>query len=107
MGNTELAEFINSSDARKEDKIEVKANDIAQQKQAMKNVGELPAPSAATDGGKKRGSKPATAARAASVTAAPSPAKKSAVAASTMSGGVAGHVEAIKKAVEELGADQV
>ena len=33
MGNTELAEMINSSDARRDDKISVKPGDIAQQKQ--------------------------------------------------------------------------
>jgi hypothetical protein len=38
-GNTELANLINSSDARKLDKITVTANDIAQQKQALKNLG--------------------------------------------------------------------
>lgn len=37
--NKDLAELINSSDARNEDRIEVSANDIAQQKQAMKKAG--------------------------------------------------------------------
>jgi hypothetical protein len=37
-GNTELANLINSSDARKLDKLTVTANDIAQQKQALKNL---------------------------------------------------------------------
>jgi hypothetical protein len=47
MGNTELAELINSSDARQEDKIKVKPGDIAAQKQAMKKAGEtIPAPTA-------------------------------------------------------------
>jgi hypothetical protein len=39
MGNTELAELINASDARKEDRLEVTANDIAQQKTALKKTG--------------------------------------------------------------------
>ena len=105
MGNTELAELINGSDARSEDRIEVKANDIAQQKQAMKKGGEsapAPAPAAEKPARKKPGRKPGQTA----VTAAPSPARKPA-AASAPARGVAGHVEAIKKAVDELGADQV
>jgi hypothetical protein len=53
MGNTELAEMINSSDARKEDKISVKPGDIAQQKQAMKKAGET-MPAATEDSGEKR-----------------------------------------------------
>ncbi len=44
--------MINSSDARREDRISVKPGDIAQQKQAMKKAGDLPAP-VAGDGGKK------------------------------------------------------
>lgn len=108
MGNTELAELINSSDARKEDRIEVKANDIAQQKQAMKKAGESAPADTGKGGGTKRGRKPA--ASAATASTAPNPAKKPAAAqaASTSSqGGVADHVEAIKKAVDQLGADQV
>jgi len=55
MGNTELAELINSSDARQEDKIKVKPGDIAQQKQAMKKAGDAPAPAATGESGKKKG----------------------------------------------------
>jgi len=44
MGNTELAETINVSPARKEDGIEVTAQDVAAQKQALKNLGETAAP---------------------------------------------------------------
>jgi hypothetical protein len=53
LGNTELAEMINSSDARQHDKISVKASDIAAQRQAMKKQGKT-APAAA---GKKKGGK--------------------------------------------------
>jgi hypothetical protein len=52
-GNTALAEMINSSPARKEDKIKVSANDIAQQRQAMKKAG-AGAPTASAPS-KKRG----------------------------------------------------
>ena len=53
MGNTELAELINASDARKEDRLEVTANDIAQQKTALKKTGAIVATVA-----KKRGRPP-------------------------------------------------
>jgi hypothetical protein len=56
-GNTELAELIGSSDARKQDKITVTANDVAQQRQAMKKAGTAPAPTA-KPGRKKPGKKP-------------------------------------------------
>jgi hypothetical protein len=39
LGNTELAQFITGSDKARAEKIEVKAQDIAQQKQAMKKAG--------------------------------------------------------------------
>jgi hypothetical protein len=55
-GNTQLAEMIAGSDARKEGKIKVTANDVAQQRQAMKKAGDLPAP--AKPGKKKAGKKP-------------------------------------------------
>jgi hypothetical protein len=51
-GNTKLAGLINGSDARKDDKIKVTANDVAQQRQAMKKAGTAPA---AKSAGKKRG----------------------------------------------------
>lgn len=54
LGNTELAELINSSDARKEDKIKVTANDVAQQRQAMKKAGET-VPTPTRGGGMKKG----------------------------------------------------
>src|SRR5262249_36855358 len=38
VGNTELANMINSSPARKEDRIRVEPNDIAKQRQAMKKL---------------------------------------------------------------------
>jgi hypothetical protein len=58
-GNTGLAELINGSDARKEDKIKVTANDVAQQRQAIKKAGTaVPAP---TRGGRgKKGGASAT-----------------------------------------------
>lgn len=49
LNNKPLAELINSSDARKEDKIQVTALDVAQQRQALKNLekeAEAPAPKA-------------------------------------------------------------
>ena len=52
LANKELAEFINSSPARKEDGIEVTPMDVAQQKQAMKKMGFEPAAPAPA---KKRG----------------------------------------------------
>jgi hypothetical protein len=59
MGNTELAELINGSDARREDKARVKAGDIAKQKQALKKAGDLPKAAAGKGrgrrGGKRRG----------------------------------------------------
>src|SRR4051794_9038416 len=36
LGNADLAKLINSSDARKEDKIKVTATDVGNQKQALK-----------------------------------------------------------------------
>jgi hypothetical protein len=53
-GNTELAAMLNDSYDRMDDKIKVTANDIAQQKQAMKTAGLLPA--AAKKPGRKNGS---------------------------------------------------
>jgi hypothetical protein len=59
MGNTELADLINSSDARQQDKVRVKAGDIAKQKQALKKAGDLPRAAAgkgrSRGGGKRRG----------------------------------------------------
>ncbi len=65
--------MINSSDARREDRISVKPGDIAQQKQAMKKAGDLPTP-AAGDGGKKgrgKGGRRAAGRQAATAPAAP------------------------------------
>jgi hypothetical protein len=59
LGNTGLADLINRSDTAQKDKIKVTANDIAQQKQAMKKLGELaPAKKAAGKGGRKAAPKP-------------------------------------------------
>jgi hypothetical protein len=62
MGNKALAEMINGSAARKQDKIEVSANDIAQQKQAMKKAGAAPvevaeAPAPAKKRGRPKGAR--------------------------------------------------
>ena len=100
-GNTAIADLLNDSNDRMDDKIKVTANDVAAQKQAMKSAGAT-APAASAHGrGKKRGRKPAAPVPAA---AAPAPSRKPAAAPQ---GGLADHAEAIKKAVEELGADQV
>jgi hypothetical protein len=61
MGNTELAELINASDARKEDRLEVTANDIAQQKTALKKKGAVVATVAKKRGRPKTVSTPAPA----------------------------------------------
>src|SRR5262249_4692180 len=50
VGNTELANMINSSPARKEDRIRVEPNDIAKQRQAMKKLNPR-----ASQGGSKNG----------------------------------------------------
>lgn len=61
-GNTGLAELINGSDARKQDKIKVSANDVAQQRQAMKKAGLAPAAkSARRKTAKKQARQPAAA----------------------------------------------
>ena len=60
MGNTELAELINASDARKEDRLEVTANDIAQQKTALKKTGAVVA-TVAKKRGRPKASTPAPA----------------------------------------------
>jgi hypothetical protein len=38
LGNTELADLINSSDARREDKIKVTATEVGSQRQALKEL---------------------------------------------------------------------
>src|SRR4051795_5393275 len=53
LGNAELAKLINSSDARKEDKIKVTATDVGNQKQALKAMN-------ATAKKKAKAHKPAT-----------------------------------------------
>ena len=53
-GNTALAALINDSDARQEDRIKVTANDIAQQRQAMKKAkGAAERATAVSNGGTK------------------------------------------------------
>jgi hypothetical protein len=53
VGNTELADMINKSPARKEDKITVRPADIAQQKQAMKKAKPNAGPVTAKNGRRK------------------------------------------------------
>src|SRR4051812_49046804 len=53
LGNADLAKLINSSDARKEDKIKVTATDVGNQKQALKAM-------SATAKKKAKAHKPAT-----------------------------------------------
>jgi hypothetical protein len=53
VGNTELAEMINKSPARKEDKITVGPADVAQQKQAMKKLGPAAGQAGAKNGRRK------------------------------------------------------
>jgi len=63
-GNTELAEMLNGAPARKTDKIKVTANDVAQQRQALKQLGGAkpaaanPSAEPAANGRKKPGRKP-------------------------------------------------
>jgi len=78
-GNKEIAELINDSHDRMDDKIKVTPQDVAQQKQAMKKAGESPAPSAAGNGGGKRGGRRAAGAQA---TTAPAALPRTAAAAS-------------------------
>jgi hypothetical protein len=53
LGNADLAKLLNSSDARKEDKIKVTATDVGNQKQALKAMN-------ATARKKAKAPKPAT-----------------------------------------------
>jgi hypothetical protein len=103
MGNTELAEMINASPARKEDKISVKPGDIAQQKQAMKKAGVLPAAAPAAKParkkpGRKPGRKPAPAAPRVPSAASPVDLIDKALDLAQQCGGVA----ALKKLVDRL-----
>jgi anti-sigma factor RsiW len=107
-GNTELADMINGSDARQHDKLKVTAQDIASQKQAMKKAAaaapatapeRAPTKPARKKPGRKPGSKPAPK-QAASAPAVAQPAP-------IATADVFAHMEAIKAAVKQLGADQV
>jgi hypothetical protein len=84
-GNTELAELLNDSHDRMDDKIKVTAQDVAAQRQAMKKPGAAKAPAAAAapapatkpagngrrKPGRKPGRKPAAAAPRPAVASAP------------------------------------
>jgi hypothetical protein len=104
-GNKELAEMINASPARKEDKIEVKPGDIAQQKQAMKKSGD--APPAEKPAPAKRGRRGGARKR---TTATPTPATAAAPSASPVDlidktldlAAQAGGVAALKRLVDRL-----
>jgi cell division septation protein DedD len=72
-GNTALAEILNDSNDRMDDKIKVTANDVAAQKQAMKNGSPTPArttPAAEKPAAKKPGRKPGATAAARPVASA-------------------------------------
>lgn len=110
LGNTELAELINGSDARKEDKIKVTAQDIAAQKQAMKKAGET-VPAATGGGrGKKGGRRRAASQPATGAAAQPRPAAAAAPSASPVDlidktldlAAQAGGVAALKRLVDRL-----
>src|SRR4051794_39768666 len=84
LGNTELAELINSSDARKEDKIKVTSTDVGNQKQALKEL----------NGKAKKASKPK---KALAAKAANKPSANGAVAAATSKPNAAGPAELIDR----------
>jgi len=109
LTNTELATLLTNSEECKQNDIEVKPLDIAQQKQAMKKPGATmvsapavpatPEPAAsptARNGRKKGGRKPGRKPR-------PAPVARPTTAATD----VVVHIEAIREAVKKLGADQV
>jgi hypothetical protein len=81
-GNTKLAEQINTSEARKEDGLKVTAQDVAQQRQAMKKLAEGPAATAALKPKKKPGPKP----KAVTASASPAPTKTQASPADLIDG---------------------
>ncbi len=68
-GNKEIAELINDSHDRMDDKIKVTPQDIAQQKQAMKKAGTAPAATRKVGG--KKGGRQAAGAQASPAPAAP------------------------------------
>ncbi len=92
-GNTELAELLNDSHDRMDDKIKVTAQDVAAQKQAMKKPGATATPAATASAepatkpagngrrkpGRKPGRKPAAAGPAAATRAAEASASASPV----------------------------
>jgi hypothetical protein len=100
-GNTALAKLINGSDARKEDKIEVTASDVNQQKQAMKKLAKVP--KAKTAGGKEKAPKKP----AGKPNAAPAPKKGGTTPADLLDnvyllGGQCGGMNELKRLVERL-----
>ncbi len=111
LGNKDLADLINGSDARKEDKIEVTPQDIAQQKQAMKKAGvTAPAAPEAPAKGKPGRPKGSSGQPKAAVTAAAAPRPTASASASPVDlidktldlAAQAGGVAALKKLVDRL-----
>ena len=94
-GNKEIAELINDSHDRMDDKIKVTPQDIAQQKQAMKKAGELPKAGTGTGGKKGRGNGGRRAAGQQAATAPAVPPRAAAPAASS-----ANPVDLIDKALD-------
>jgi hypothetical protein len=114
-GNTELAEMLSASADRAADKLTITAQDVAAQRQALKNLGvttPAPAPSPAAsnpagNGRKKRGRKPGKKPGPTLAASAPAAHPEPVVAAPRPTTDVVSHVEAIREAVRKLGADQV
>src|SRR5205823_3899920 len=100
----ELAQRVNDSDDAKKAKIEVKASDVAQQKQAMKKAGGKAGPASATVE-TAAASKPTGNGRRKGAGKRQGGARPKAVALSP--GGIAEDIAAIKQLVQKLGADQV
>src|SRR5947209_17143549 len=73
-GNKDIAELINDSQDRLDDKIKVTPQEVAMQKQAMKKVRGDATPSAAGKGGGKKGGRPRQAAAEPQATPAQRPA---------------------------------
>jgi hypothetical protein len=96
MGNTELADLINNSDARREDKIKVKTGDIAKQKQALKKAGDLPKAAAGKGRGRRGGRRGGRRAAGGKAVAAPAAQPQPAAPAA----GLASPVDLIDRALE-------
>lgn len=100
-GNTEIAEMLNGDEERKADRIKVSARDVATQRQAMRKVG-TPARARRRSGAKKPGRKGGRKPARKQPPAAATPTTAQAPAADLFE-----HIEAIREAVRQLGAEQV